>query len=81
AEANKAIYAQQDVAATPEEAQADQEQVDADKEKGVEAIKAVNTETTAKAAADKAIDYALAAKNKAIDESTDLTDAEKKAAK
>ncbi|WP_166730706.1 DUF1542 domain-containing protein [Streptococcus pseudopneumoniae] len=81
AEANKAIDAQPDVAATPEEAQAAQEQVDAAKEKGVEAIKAVNPETTAKAAADKAIDDALAAKNKAIDERTDLTDAEKKAAK
>ncbi|MBF9666205.1 DUF1542 domain-containing protein [Streptococcus pseudopneumoniae] len=80
-EANKAIDAQPDVAATPEEAQAAQEQVDAAKEKGVEAIKAVNPETTAKAAADKAIDDALAAKNKAIDERTDLTDAEKKAAK
>uniref|UniRef100_UPI0039F041A8 DUF1542 domain-containing protein n=1 Tax=Streptococcus pseudopneumoniae TaxID=257758 RepID=UPI0039F041A8 len=74
AEANKAIDAQPEVAATPEEAQAAQEQVDAAKEKGVEAIKAVNPETTAKAAADKAIDDALAAKNKAIDERTDLTD-------
>ncbi|WP_455710592.1 DUF1542 domain-containing protein [Streptococcus pseudopneumoniae] len=81
AEANKAIDAQPDVAATPEEAKAAQEQVDAAKEKGVEAIKAVNPETTAKAAAEKAIDDALAAKNKAIDERTDLTDAEKKAAK
>ncbi|CEY61318.1 YSIRK signal domain/LPXTG anchor domain surface protein [Streptococcus pseudopneumoniae] len=81
AEANQAIDAQPDVAATPEEAKAAQEQVDAAKEKGVEAIKAVNPETTAKAAADKAIDDALAAKNKAIDERTDLTDAEKKAAK
>ncbi|MBF9660934.1 DUF1542 domain-containing protein [Streptococcus pseudopneumoniae] len=81
AEANKAIDAQPDVAATPEEAQAAQEQVDAAKAQGVEAIKAVNPETTAKAAADKAIDDALAAKNKAIDERTDLTDAEKKAAK
>ncbi|MBF9655796.1 DUF1542 domain-containing protein [Streptococcus pseudopneumoniae] len=81
AEANKAIDAQPDVAATPEEAQAAQDKVEAAKEKGVEAIKAVNPETTAKAAADKAIDDALAAKNKAIDERTDLTDAEKKAAK
>ncbi|NIB79330.1 DUF1542 domain-containing protein [Streptococcus pseudopneumoniae] len=80
-EANKAIDAQPEVAATPEEAQAAQDKVDAAKEKGVEAIKAVNPETTAKAAADKAIDDALAAKNKAIDERTDLTDAEKKAAK
>ncbi|COD18168.1 surface anchored protein [Streptococcus pseudopneumoniae] len=79
--ANQAIDAQPDVAATPEEAQAAQEQVDAAKEKGVEAIKAVNPETTAKAAAEKAIDDALAAKNQAIDERTDLTDAEKKAAK
>ncbi|NIB93425.1 DUF1542 domain-containing protein, partial [Streptococcus pseudopneumoniae] len=79
--ANQAIDAQPDVAATPEEAQAAQEQVDAAKAQGVEAIKAVNPETTAKAAADKAIDDALAAKNKAIDERTDLTDAEKKAAK
>ncbi|MBF9680617.1 DUF1542 domain-containing protein [Streptococcus pseudopneumoniae] len=80
-EANQAIDAQPEVAATPEEAQAAQDKVDAAKEKGVEAIKAVNPETTAKAAADKAIDDALAAKNKAIDERTDLTDAEKKAAK
>ncbi|MBF9659574.1 DUF1542 domain-containing protein [Streptococcus pseudopneumoniae] len=80
-EANKAIDAQPEVAATPEEAKAAQEQVDAAKAQGVEAIKAVNPETTAKAAADKAIDDALAAKNKAIDERTDLTDAEKKAAK
>ncbi|WP_447383155.1 DUF1542 domain-containing protein, partial [Streptococcus pseudopneumoniae] len=79
--ANQAIDAQPDVTATPEEAQAAQEQVDAAKAQGVEAIKAVNPETTAKAAADKAIDDALAAKNKAIDERTDLTDAEKKAAK
>ncbi|WP_172924621.1 DUF1542 domain-containing protein [Streptococcus sp. 3167] len=79
--ANQAIDAQPEVAATPEEAQAAQEQVDAAKAQGVEAIKAVNPETTAKAAADKAIDDALAAKNKAIDERTDLTDAEKKAAK
>ncbi|TMR75115.1 DUF1542 domain-containing protein [Streptococcus pseudopneumoniae] len=81
AEANQAIDAQPDVAATPEEAKAAQEQVDAAKAQGVEAIKAVNPETTAKAAADKAIDDALAAKNQAIDERTDLTDAEKKAAK
>ncbi|MBW8105703.1 DUF1542 domain-containing protein [Streptococcus pseudopneumoniae] len=81
AEANQAIDAQPDVAATPEEAQAAQDKVDAAKAQGVEAIKAVNPETTAKAAADKAIDDALAAKNKAIDERTDLTDAEKKAAK
>ncbi|WP_172931886.1 DUF1542 domain-containing protein, partial [Streptococcus sp. 79] len=80
-EANKAIDAQPDVAATPEEAQAAQDKVEAAKTQGVEAIKAVNPETTAKAAADKAIDDALAAKNKAIDERTDLTDAEKKAAK
>ncbi|WP_172922792.1 DUF1542 domain-containing protein [Streptococcus sp. 4155] len=80
-EANKAIDAQPEVAATPEEAKAAQDKVDAAKTQGVEAIKAVNPETTAKAAADKAIDDALAAKNKAIDERTDLTDAEKKAAK
>ncbi len=80
-EANKAIDAQPDVAATPEEAKAAQDKVEAAKTQGVEAIKAVNPETTAKAAADKAIDDALAAKNKAIDERTDLTDAEKKAAK
>ncbi|NIB82544.1 DUF1542 domain-containing protein [Streptococcus pseudopneumoniae] len=80
-QANKAIDAQPEVAATPEEAQAAQDKVDAAKAQGVEAIKAVNPETTAKAAADKAIDDALAAKNKAIDERTDLTDAEKKAAK
>ncbi|WP_172925050.1 DUF1542 domain-containing protein [Streptococcus sp. 2154] len=80
-EANKAIDAQPDVAATPAEAKAAQDKVDAAKAQGVEAIKAVNPETTAKAAADKAIDDALAAKNKAIDERTDLTDAEKKAAK
>ncbi|NIB97610.1 DUF1542 domain-containing protein [Streptococcus pseudopneumoniae] len=80
-EANKAIDAQPDVAATPAEAKAAQDKVDAAKTQGVEAIKAVNPETTAKAAADKAIDDALAAKNKAIDERTDLTDAEKKAAK
>ncbi|CJZ07717.1 surface anchored protein [Streptococcus pseudopneumoniae] len=80
-EANQAIDAQPEVAATPEEAQAAQDKVDAAKTQGVEAIKAVNPETTAKAAADKAIDDALAAKNKAIDERTDLTDAEKKAAK
>ena len=76
--ANQAIDAQPDVAATPEEAQAAQDKVDAAKAQGVEAIKAVNPETTAKAAADKAIDDALAAKNKAIDERTDLTDAERK---
>ncbi|WP_172926313.1 DUF1542 domain-containing protein [Streptococcus sp. 3613] len=80
-EANKAIDAQPDVAATPEEAKAAQDKVEAAKTQGVEAIKAVNPETTAKAAADKAIDDALAAKNKAIDDRTDLTDAEKKAAK
>ncbi|WP_171043392.1 DUF1542 domain-containing protein [Streptococcus pseudopneumoniae] len=80
-EANKAIDAQPDVAATPEEAKAAQDKVEAAKTQGVAAIKAVNPETTAKAAADKAIDDALAAKNKAIDERTDLTDAEKKAAK
>ncbi|MBF9682443.1 DUF1542 domain-containing protein, partial [Streptococcus pseudopneumoniae] len=70
-EANKAIDAQPDVAATPEEAKAAQDKVEAAKTQGVAAIKAVNPETTAKAAADKAIDDALAAKNKAIDERTD----------
>ncbi|WP_172924133.1 DUF1542 domain-containing protein [Streptococcus sp. 1449] len=77
AEANKAIDAQPDVAATPEESRKVQGAVDSAKEHGVAAIKAVNPETTTKAAAKKAIDDKLAEQLKAIENTPDATDEEK----
>ncbi|MBF9676132.1 DUF1542 domain-containing protein [Streptococcus pseudopneumoniae] len=77
AEANQAIDAQPDVAATPEEAKAAQDKVEAAKTQGVAAIKAVNPETTTKAAAKKAIDDKLAEQLKAIENTPDATDEEK----
>ncbi|WP_250849847.1 DUF1542 domain-containing protein, partial [Streptococcus pseudopneumoniae] len=71
------IDAQPDVAATPEEAKAAQDKVEAAKEHGVAAIKAVNPETTTKAAAKKAIDDKLAEQLKAIENTPDATDEEK----
>ncbi|WP_172921805.1 DUF1542 domain-containing protein [Streptococcus sp. 4477] len=77
AEANKAIDAQPDVTTTPEESRKVQGAVDSAKEHGVAAIKAVNPETTTKAAAKKAIDDKLAEQLKAIENTPDATDEEK----
>ncbi|TMR55746.1 DUF1542 domain-containing protein [Streptococcus pseudopneumoniae] len=77
AEANQAIDAQPDVTTTPEESRKVQGAVDSAKEHGVAAIKAVNPETTTKAAAKKAIDDKLAEQLKAIENTPDATDEEK----
>ena len=78
-EATDAINAQPDNAETPEKATEAQTAVDGAKDKGVADVKAVNP--VAKAAAKKAVADELAEKEKAIDARTDLTDAEKTAAK
>ncbi|MFS9293085.1 DUF1542 domain-containing protein, partial [Streptococcus mitis] len=75
------IAKQPDAAATPEAAQTAQTAVDGAKDKGVADVKAVNPVAKAKPEAKKAIDDALAAKNKAIDARTDLTPEEKTKAK
>ena len=78
-EATDAINAQPDNAETPEKAAEAQTAVNGAKDKGVADVKAVNP--VAKEAAKKAIADELAEKEKAIDARTDLTDAEKTAAK
>ena len=80
-EATDAINAQPDTVASPEEAKAAQQVVDAAKDKGVADVTAVNPEAKAKPAAKKAIDEVLKAKEAEIDARTDLTDEEKTAAK
>ncbi|MEZ7635246.1 DUF1542 domain-containing protein, partial [Streptococcus mitis] len=77
--ATDAINAQPDNAETPEKATEAQTAVDGAKDKGVADVKAVNP--VAKEAAKKAIADELAKKEEAIDGRTDLTDAEKAAAK
>ena len=75
------IAKQPDAADTPEAAKTAQDAVDAAKKTGVDEVTAVNPVAVKKTEAKKAIDDALTAKNNAIDARTDLTDAEKKAAK
>ena len=75
------IAKQPDAAATPAAAKTAQDVVDAAKETGVAEVTAVNPVAKAKPEAKKAIDDALAAKNKAIDARTDLTPEEKTKAK
>ena len=75
------IAKQPDAADTPEAAKTAQDAVDAAKKKGVADVTAVNPAAVKKTEAKQAIDDALTAKNNAIDARTDLTDAEKKAAK
>ena len=75
------INAQPDNADTPEKAAEAQKAVDAAKDKGVADVKAVNPEAAKKAAAKKAIDDALTAKNNEIDGRTDLTPEQKTALK
>ena len=79
-EATDAINAQPDTVDTPEEATAAQQEVDAAKDKGVADVKAVNPEAKAKPAAKKAIDEKLAEQLKAIENTPDATDEEKKVA-
>ena len=79
-EATDAINAQPDTVDTPEEATAAQQVVDAAKDKGVADVKAINPEAKAKPAAKKAIDEKLAEQLKAIENTPDATDEEKKAA-
>ena len=75
------IAKQPDAADTPEAAKTAQDAVDAAKKTGVADVTAVNPAAVKKTEAKQAIDDALTAKNNAIDARTDLTDAEKKAAK
>ena len=75
------IAKQPDAADTPEAAKTAQDAVDAAKKTGVADVTAVNPAAVKKTEAKQAIDDALTAKNKEIDARTDLTDAEKKAAK
>ena len=75
------IAKQPDAADTPEAAKTAQDAVDAAKKTGVDDVTAVNPAAVKKTEAKQAIDDALTAKNNAIDARTDLTDAEKKAAK
>jgi len=75
------IAKQPDAADTPEAAKTAQDAVDAAKKTGVAEVTAVNPAAVKKTEAKQAIDDALTAKNNAIDARTDLTDAEKKAAK
>ena len=79
-EATDAINAQPDTVDTPEEAKAAQQAVDAAKDKGVADVKAVNPEAKSKPAAKKAIDEKLAEQLKAIENTPDATDEEKKVA-
>ena len=79
-EATDAINAQPDTVDTPEEATAAQQAVDAAKDKGVADVKAVNPEAKAKPAAKKEIDDKLAEQLKAIENTPDATDEEKKVA-
>ena len=75
------INEQPDAAATPTAAKTAQDAVDVAKKTGVDEVTAVNPVAVKKTKAKQAIDDALTAKNNAIDARTDLTDAEKKAAK
>ena len=75
------IAKQPDAADTPEAAKTAQDAVDAAKKTGVADVTAVNPAAVKKTEAKQAIDDALTAKNNAIDARTDLTDAEKTAAK
>ena len=79
-EATDAINAQPDTVDTPEEATTAQQAVDAARDKGVADVKAVNPEAKAKPAAKKAIDEKLAEQLKAIENTPDATDEEKKVA-
>ena len=78
--ATDAINAQPDTVDTPEEAKAAQQAVDTAKDKGVADVKAVNPEAKAKPAAKKAIDDKLVEQLKAIENTPDATDEEKKVA-
>ena len=79
-ESTDAINAQPDTVDTPEEATATQQVVNAAKDKGVADVKAVNPAAKAKPAAKKAIDEKLAEQLKAIENTPDATDEEKKVA-
>ena len=74
------IAKQPDVADTPEAAQTAQTAVDAAKKTGVDEVTAVNPEAVTKPAAKKAIDDKLAEQLKAIENTPDATDDEKKVA-
>ena len=75
------IAKQPDAADTKAAAKTAQDAVDAAKKTGVDEVTAVNPVAVKKTEAKKAVGDALTAKNNAIDARTDLTDAEKKAAK
>ena len=75
------IAKQPDAADTKAAAKTAQDAVDAAKKTGVDEVTAVNPVAVKKTEAKKAVGDALTAKNNAIDARTDLTGAEKKAAK
>ena len=79
-EATDAIDAQPDNADTPEKAAEAQKAVDTAKKTGVDEVAAVNPEAVTKPAAKKAIDDKLAEQLKAIENTPDATDDEKKVA-
>ena len=78
--ATDAINAQPDNADTPEKAAEAQKAVDTAKKTGVDEVAAVNPEAVTKPAAKKAIDDKLAEQLKAIENTPDATDDEKKVA-
>ena len=78
--ATDAINAQPDNADTPEKAAEAQKAVDTAKKTGVDEVAAVNPEAVTKPAAKKAIDDKLAEQLKAIENTPDATDEEKKVA-
>ena len=78
--ATDAINVQPDNADTPEKAAEAQKAVDTAKKTGVDEVAAVNPEAVTKPAAKKAIDDKLAEQLKAIENTPDATDDEKKVA-
>ena len=78
--ATDAINAQPDNADTPEKAAEAQKAVDTAKKTGVDEVAAVNPEAVTKPVAKKAIDDKLAEQLKAIENTPDATDEEKKVA-